>query len=247
MQDLLSVENLSLKLGDRRILSSVSFTLERGDFAVLCGRNGAGKSQLLRALKGLIQPDSGIIVLDGVDLTKNRRERLKRMALVFQDAQLQFVGETVEKDIAFGPLNLGWSREEVESVREEVIAVMELDKVRRQRPASLSGGEKRRLTIAGVLAMRPDIIFLDEPFSALDYPSTRLVLSSLVRLHQEGHTILVVSHEVEKFLRHTTKVLIMNSGHMCGQYRPEESLDELRRADVYVPSLPLEDFSWLQA
>lgn len=242
---ILSVDRLSLDIDKTRILDSVSFSLEEGDFAVLCGRNGAGKSQLMRILKGLRQPDEGRILIEGKDVTKDRKARLSSLALVFQDADMQIVGETVEKDVAFGPLNLGWTKDEVEKATDETLSLMGLEGLRKRRPSTLSGGEKRKLAIAGNLAMKPRIMLLDEPFAALDWPGTKLLLSSLVDLNRRGLTILVVSHEIEKFLFHTTKVLIMQQGRLVHEGRPEDSLGKLRQAEVYVPDLPLEALSWL--
>ena len=242
---LLEVKDLCLNIDKKQILSSVSFCVEKGDFAVLCGRNGAGKSQLLKIIKGLRKQSSGSIFISGQDLSRDRGERMKRIALVFQNADLQAVGETVEKDVAFGPENLGWDIKRIKERTDQVISLLGLEEKRHQRPATLSGGEKRKLAIAGTLAMDPDIILLDEPFVALDYPSVRTVLSSLVSLHRKGHTILIVSHEIEKFLAHATRLLILKEGKITCQGRPEDCLDELREAEVYLPDLPFKELTWL--
>jgi len=245
MAAILKVENLSLSIEGKDIYKDISFCIEKGSFAVLCGRNGAGKSQLLKTIKGLIKPSKGQILINGNDLTRKKSERLKQTALVFQDADLQSVGETVEKDIDFGPENLGWDHGKVVEHREKAIKLLELDGLRNQRPSTLSGGEKRKLAIAGVLAMNSDIILLDEPFANLDYPSTKTVLETLLRLHEQGMTLLIVTHEVEKFLAHTDKVLIMKEGKLIYDGDAKDSLDALKAADVYVPSLDFKDLTWL--
>lgn len=245
MESLLSTDSLTLTIDGKTIFTDISLSLEKGSFTVLCGRNGAGKSQLLRTLKGLVRQSGGTVSIAGKPL--KAKQRLKHIALVFQNADVQAVGETVEKDVAFGPQNLAWPREEVAAAVDEAISLMGLESVRRQRPSTLSGGEKRRLAIAGVLAMRPEIIMLDEPLAALDYPSTKAVLSALEDLHRKGHTLLVVSHEIEKFLALTDKVLIMKEGRLVYSGKPQESLAELRAADVYVPPIPLEEMTWLRA
>ncbi len=244
MAELLRLDSLSLDIEGKKIFSDISFSIERGDFAVLCGRNGAGKSQLLRVIKGLRKQSEGKIYIEGSEIKK--ADRLKKIALVFQNADLQFVGDTVEKDIAFGPENLGWKKDKVKEAVEKALSLMKLEALRKQKVHSLSGGEKRKLAIAGVLAMEPEILLLDEPFSALDYPSTKLVLSALVELNAKGHTLIIVSHEIEKFLSHTSKVLIMKEGQLIHSGSPSSSLEALREAEVYVPHLPLEEFSWLK-
>ncbi len=245
MAGILEVENLSLTIDGKDIYKDVSFCIEKGSFSVLCGRNGAGKSQLLKTIKGLIKPSSGRILIKDQDVSRKKSERLMQTALVFQDADLQSVGESVEKDIDFGPENLGWSHERVVENREKAINLLGLEDLRNQRPSTLSGGEKRKLAIAGVLAMESEIILLDEPFANLDYPSTKTVLETLLNLHAKGMTLLVVTHEVEKFLAHTDKVLILKEGKLIYDGKAEESLEALRSADVYVPALDFKELTWL--
>lgn len=247
MEKVLETEGLTLISQGKHIFRDISISLEKGSFTVICGRNGAGKSQLLRTLKGLQNPTEGRILINGEDVGRKKARRLSSVALVFQDADVQAVGETVEKDIEFGPENLGLKRDEVVRRREEAITLLGLEKQRRQRPQTLSGGEKRKLAIAGVLAMEPEVILLDEPFANLDYPSTLTVLRTLRSLHESGHTIAVVSHEVEKFLALTDTVIIMKDGSVTYSGSSECSIEALRAADVYVPSLPFEELSWLEA
>ena len=247
MESLLEIEDLNLTLQGKTIFKNISFSLEKGSFTVICGRNGAGKSQLMRTIKGLQKQTSGKIIIKGEDVSKKKARRLSLIALVFQDADVQAVGETVEKDIEFGPENLELSREEVIRRREEVISLLHLEKQRNQRPSTLSGGEKRKLAIAGVLAMKPEVILLDEPFANLDYPSTLILLKTLKQLHESGHTIVVVSHEVEKFLALTDKVIILKDGCITYNGDSSASINALKEADVYVPSLPFKELSWLMA
>ena len=213
MDSALSVENLSLTINGKSIIDDVSLTLERGSFSALCGRNGAGKSQLLRCMKGLRKPTSGRILLNGE--AAEAKERMKKVALVFQSAEMQIVSQSVEKDIAFGPENLGFGRDEVRRRVDEALSLMDLEDKAKQRPQTLSGGELRKTAIAAVLAMKPDVILLDEPFANLDYPSTLTVIKALVSLHEKGYTILVVSHEAEKFLAHTDMLYVMEKGRIA--------------------------------
>ena len=142
MEKALEVRNLSLSLNNHKILDNLSFSLEKGSFAVLCGRNGAGKSQLLRCIKGLVNPDCGEILVDGVSLSA--KARMKKIAIVFQDADMQIVSQSVEKDVAFGPENMGLDKKEIVQRVEKALSLMGLEDKVKQRPQTLSGGEKRK-------------------------------------------------------------------------------------------------------
>ena len=244
MDTILEVKNLSLNIQKKQILDDVSFSLKRGSFTAICGKNGAGKSQLLRILKGLRKQSDGAIFINNEDVSKNRSKRLTQVGLVFQESDLQIVGETVEKDLRFGPENLGWSEDIINNKVDEMLNLFSLTSLKDRRPSTLSGGEKRRLAIASVLAMEPDILFLDEPFSALDYPSVISLIDTLIMLHEKGVTLAVVTHEVERFLAHTTNTLILKNGRLIYDGASESALAELKKAEVYVPNLPFKDLSW---
>ena len=245
MEKALEVRNLSLSLGNHKILDNLSFSLEKGSFAVLCGRNGAGKSQLLRCIKGLINHDCGEILVDGVSLSA--KARMKKIAIVFQDADMQIVSQSVEKDVAFGPENMGLDKKEIAWRVEKALSLMGLEDKVKQRPQTLSGGEKRKCAIAGILAMEPDVILLDEPFANLDYPSTLSVIRALNTLHGKGYTILIVSHEVEKFLFHADTLLILEEGRIMEKGRADEIYFKLPSYDIYLPkNASFEDLTWLR-
>lgn len=233
MEKALEVRDLTLSINNHKILDNLSFSLDKGSFAVLCGRNGAGKSQLLRCIKGLVGPDGGEILVDGVSL--NAKARMKKIAIVFQDADMQIVSQSVEKDVAFGPENMGLDRKEIERRVENALSLMGLEGKVKQRPQTLSGGEKRKCAIAGILAMEPEVILLDEPFANLDYPSTLSVIRALNTLHGKGYTILVVSHEVEKFLFHADTLFILEEGRMKEKGRADEIYFKLPSYDIYLP------------
>ena len=245
MEKALEVRDLTLSINNHKILDNLSFSLDKGSFAVLCGRNGAGKSQLLRCIKGLVGPDGGEILVDGVSL--NAKARMKKMAIVFQDADMQIVSQSVEKDVAFGPENMGLDRKEIERRVENALSLMGLEGKVKQRPQTLSGGEKRKCAIAGILAMEPEVILLDEPFANLDYPSTLSVIRALNTLHGKGYTILVVSHEVEKFLFHADTLFILEEGRMKEKGRADEIYFKLPSYDIYLPkNASFEELSWLR-
>ena len=244
MEKALEIRNLSLSIGGKAILDDVSFGLERGSLAALCGRNGAGKSQLLRTIKGLRKPERGEIFIDGT--VSDEKMRMKRIALVFQNAEVQIVSQSVEKDIAFGPENMGLGKAEVKRRVEEAMILMGLEDKAKQRPQTLSGGELRKCAIAGILAMEPDVILLDEPFANLDYPSTLAVMRALMTLHEKGYSIIVVSHEAEKFLAHTDTLFIMDRGRIKEAGRSCDIFYRLADYDIYIPrNAAFEDLSWL--
>ena len=245
MEKALEVRNLSFSLNNHKILDNLSFYLEKGSFAVLCGRNGAGKSQLLRCIKGLVNPDCGEILVDGVSLSA--KARMKKIAIVFQDADMQIVSQSVEKDVAFGPENMGLDKKEIVQRVEKALSLMGLEDKVKQRPQTLSGGEKRKCAIAGILAMEPDVILLDEPFANLDYPSTLSVIRALNTLHGKGYTILVVSHEVEKFLFHADTLFILEEGRIMEKGSASEVYLKLPSYDIYLPkNVSFEDLTWLK-
>ena len=245
MEKALEVRDLTLSINNHKILDNLSFSLDKGSFAVVCGRNGAGKSQLLRCIKGLVSPDGGEILVDGVSL--NAKARMKKIAIVFQDADMQIVSQSVEKDVAFGPENMGLDRKEIERRVENALSLMGLEDKVKQRPQTLSGGEKRKCAIAGILAMEPEVILLDEPFANLDYPSTLSVIRALNTLHGKGYTILVVSHEVEKFLFHADTLFILEEGRMKEKGRADEIYFKLPSCDIYLPkNASFEELSWLR-
>ena len=241
----LQVADLSLAIGGKKILDDISIEIAKGSFTALCGRNGAGKSQLLKCIKGLRKPDCGRILIDGVEA--DAKARMKRVALVFQEAGMQIVSQSVWKDVAFGPENMGLDKDEVDSRTEAALRLMGLEDKARQRPQTLSGGELRKCAIAGILAMDPDVILLDEPFANLDYPSTLAVIRALAGLHERGYTIIAVSHEAEKFLAETDTLIILEGGRVVASGRSCDSFMALADHDIYIPlGASFGELTWLK-
>lgn len=241
----LSVDNLSFSIDGTKLLTNISFSLEKGSLTLVAGKNGSGKSMLLKCLKGLEKPDEGIISIEGRAL-KKERERMRAFGLVFQDTSLEIVGSTVKKDIAFGLENLKMERAKIEETTNRMISLFNLEKLQNLPPSVLSGGEKRRLSIAGVLAMEPQVILMDEPLANLDYPSIKMVLSTLLELKKKGITIVIVSHEAEKLLSLTDNTIILSEGRISGIGKSREMMKELRENEVYLPpKAEFEDLSWL--
>ena len=242
----LEVNNLSLTLEDKKLLKNISFSVPKGSITLIAGKNGSGKSLLLKCLKGLEVPDKGYkIILDGEELKKSK-ERMRRISLVFQDTALQIVGSTVEKDIAFGPENLKMERSKINEQVDKMLDLFDMKDLRHSACDVLSGGEKRKVAIAGVLAMGTNLLLLDEPFANLDYPSTKTVIQTLDKLKEEGITVILVSHEAEKFLKHTDYTIILKDGEIIYKGESKDSMEALMENDIYLPkNARFEDLSWL--
>ena len=200
-------------------VENVSFDVDQGDFIGIIGHTGSGKSTLVQMLNGLLKPTSGSITLDGINIWDKPKEIRKirfRVGLVFQYPEYQLFEETVEKDISFGPMNMGLSEEEI---RERVLRAAQfvgLDtELLQKSPFDLSGGEKRRAAIAGVIAMDPDILILDEPCAGLDPLGRDVMLAQIYRYHQQrNNTVLLVSHSMEDVAAVCDKALVMNHSHL---------------------------------
>ena len=202
---------------------------------VIAGQNGSGKTTLLRHLNGLLQPTTGTVRVAGIPVPENLISARQMVGMVFQDPDSQIVGETVWDDVAFGPENLCLDRSEVKRRVARALDLVNLLHFKNQKPHLLSGGEKRRLAIAGVLAMGPRVLVFDEPFSSLDYPGIKQVLNQIVFLHQAGHTILVAAHDLEKVIAHTDRLVIMDHGKSVKDGPPNQLLGELESFGIRQP------------
>ncbi|MCR5566444.1 MAG: energy-coupling factor transporter ATPase [Clostridiales bacterium] len=209
-------------------LDDVSFRIEDGEFVGIIGHTGSGKSTLVQHLNGLLKPTSGQVFIDGEDLNGehvNRRALRQRIGLVFQYPEYQLFEETVAKDIAFGPKNQGLSADDIkERVRYAMDCVhLDYDKYAERSPFELSGGQMRRVAIAGVLAMRPSVLILDEPTAGLDPRGRDKILTMLEELHGREHvTILMVSHSMDDMARLATRLVVMSEGKIVAEGTPRE-------------------------
>jgi biotin transport system ATP-binding protein len=184
----------------------------------------------------------------GVSVQENLIQSRVLVGMVFQDADSQIVGETVREDVAFGPENLRLERVEIDRRVDEALSATGLMHLADKRPHLLSGGEKRRLAIAGILAMRPRVIVFDEPFANLDYPGVRQVLDQILRLHRAGGTIIVTTHDLEKVLAHADRLIFMHGGRIEGDGPPPALVGRAESFGVRSPRavhLGVEALSWL--
>lgn len=248
---LLEVRKLSHRFADGTFgLRDVSFTVDRGELVVLAGRNGSGKTILMKHLNGLLTPTSGEVLLEGRPVRDDLLAARQAIGLVFQDPDNQIVGQTVGDDVSFGPENLRLPAEEIGRRTREAIEAVGLQELVEHQPHLLSGGEKRRLVIADVLAMQPTVLILDEPFSGLDFPGTKQALTEILRLHRHAHTLIVITHEVEKILAHATRLIIMEAGRIVEDGKPAALIERLERYGVRPPNLDgrgLSGVTWLNS
>jgi len=247
--NIIEIKNLSHRFADGTLgLENVNLTIREGTFVIIAGQNGSGKTTLLKHLNGLLLPTAGMIRLAGLPVSKNLVKSRQMVGMVFQDPDSQIVGETVCDDVAFGPENLCLDRSEVKKRVFESLKIVDLLDFEDQKPHLLSGGEKRRLAIAGILAMEPKVLVFDEPFSSLDYPGVKQVLKQIVSLHRSGHTILVAAHDLEKVIAHADRLVIMKDGKVVKDGMPFQLLGELESYGIREPCasrLGMEVPSWL--
>lgn len=207
-------------------LKDISFRIEDGEFVGLIGPTGSGKSTLIQHLNGLLKPTSGEVLVDGEDIwgrSMSLRKLRQRVGLVFQYAEQQVFEETVRDDIAFGPRNLGLSEKEVqERVLEAAKMVGLPEELLGRSPFELSGGQLRRVAIAGVVAMKPEVLILDEPAAGLDPRGRDAILSSVKEMHRSGMTVILVSHNMEDVARLCERLLVLNKGELVADGSPRE-------------------------
>lgn len=233
---------------ERQALYDVNIEIEDGSLVALIGHTGSGKSTLIQHFNALVKPTSGKIIINGIDVTAPKADlRLvrKTVGLVFQYPEHQLFEETVYKDIAFGPKNMGFSDEEIDKrVRESAALVGLKEKHLMRSPFDLSGGQKRRVAIAGVLAMNPKVLILDEPTAGLDPKGRDEILATIKKLHEENKEMIIifVSHSMEDVAKTAERVIVMNDGHVEMQGTVAEvfaQAEHLQKIGLNVPQVTL--------
>lgn len=238
---LLRVKDLSFAYEKKQVLKNINITVSRGEKVAIMGPNGAGKSTFFLNLNGVLWGDSGEIWLDGKRIEKkNITELRKRVGFVFQDADSQMIAATVKAEISFGPMNLKLGREEVVRRVEAAISYMSLEELQDRPPHYLSGGEKKRVSIADILAMESEILIFDEPMAALDPVNAQNVEKILQKLHEDGKTLLVATHDVDFAYRFADRILVFADGSLIADGAPLEIFrkDEImKQAHLRKPSM----------
>ncbi|MCH5196022.1 MAG: energy-coupling factor transporter ATPase [Oscillospiraceae bacterium] len=243
------LENITYKYSvgtpfEKIAVDDVSLSIMRGEFIGIIGHTGSGKSTLIQHLNGLVKPTSGVVIIDGKDINDRKtaiRDVRFKVGIVFQYSEHQLFEETVAKDIAYGPGNMGLSEEEIQQRVESAAQSMGITHLLEKSPFDLSGGQQRRVALAGVLAMDPEILILDEPAAGLD-PKGRDKILGLIKEYKQssGKTVLLVSHSMEDIVKYAEKVLVMNKGKLfCFDYTDKvfERTDELSAIGLDVPQI----------
>lgn len=250
MSKVLELKNLSYVYGtgtpfEKTAVNNLSLSIEKGEFIGIMGHTGSGKSTLVQMLNGLMKPTSGQAILDGEDIWANPKDIRKirfKVGMVFQYPEYQLFEETVAKDIAFGPTNMGKSGAELEKAVNDAARFTGLkDELLEKSPFDLSGGEKRRAAIAGVIAMNPEVLVLDEPTAGLDPMGRDVLLSQIVQYHKERkNTVILVSHSMEDIARVADKIIVMNKSNLVMFDKTKEVFSkgrELEKIGLRVPQI----------
>lgn len=229
-----------------KALDDISLTIKDNSFIGIIGHTGSGKSTFMQQLNGLLRPTSGTIIIDGVDITQKdiKLNKLREsVGMVFQYPEYQLFEETVEKDVAFGPKNLGLSEEEVAIRVKDAIEDVKLDYewVKDRSPFELSGGQKRRVAIAGILAMRPKVLILDEPTAGLDPRAREEILDEIYDIYKKTKiTVVLVSHSMEDVFTYANEIVVLSKGKLIMHKTTDEAVKErdlLKKYDVGVPEI----------
>lgn len=241
-EPIIVVKNLSFSYEQNELtLKNINLTIYKNEFLAIVGRNGSGKSTLALHINGLLKPNRGVILVKGIDTKKIRISELATIVgYVFQNPDAQLFEDTVEKEISFGPSNLLLSKEEVKKRTDEAIKYCGLEDVREKDPFSLSMGQAKRVTIASILAMKPEIIVIDEPTTGLDTKTAEKMMTLIKNLNELGHTIILITHDMEIVAEYANRIIALNNGEIIADCAAREffSADNLiRKAYVTRPEI----------
>ncbi len=244
MDNIIEIKNVTYEYSDEdkifAAVKDISFSIERGSFTVILGHNGSGKSTLAKLLNGLNKPTVGEVLVDGIN-TKNEEDELKVKSLVgmvFQNPDNQLIASIVEEDVAFGPENLGLEPSLIRQRVDEALKAVDMYEYRRATPHRLSGGQKQRIAIAGIIAMEPECLVLDEPTAMLDPKGRAEIIETLIKLkEQKGITVILITHYMEEAEK-ADRVIVMNDGVIIADDKPKEifkDVKQLKEVGLDVP------------
>lgn len=238
----LSTENLSFTYPDgTRALKNINIEIEKGEKVAIIGPNGAGKSTLFSHFNGLTEPTSGCVKIEGKPISFEKDELLKvrqKVGIVFQDPNDQLFAPTVKEDIAFGPMNLGLSYDEVEKRVEDALKMVGMENYEDKTPHHLSGGQQKRIAIAGIIAMKPELMILDEPTAGLDPDSVEKVLNIMNQLNEEGMTLIISSHDIDMISKYADKIFVLYNGEIIESGNKNKifsDMELLKKAHLRTP------------
>ena len=244
MDNIIEVKNVTYEYTDEEktfaAVKNLSLNIERGSFTVILGHNGSGKSTLAKMLNGLNKPTSGDVIADGIN-TKDEETEIevkRKVGMVFQNPDNQIIASIVEEDVAFGPENLGIPPKEIEKRVEDALKAVDMWEFRKSTPHHLSGGQKQRIAIAGIIAMQPECLVLDEPTAMLDPKGRAEIISTLHRLNQDkGITVVLITHYMEE-AENADRVIVMNDGEIIADDKPKiifSDVERLKSVGLDVP------------
>ena len=244
MDNILEVKNVTYEYTDEEktfaAVKNLSLNIERGSFTVILGHNGSGKSTLAKMLNGLNKPTSGDVFADGIN-TKDEKTEIevkRKVGMVFQNPDNQIIASIVEEDVAFGPENLGIPPAEIEKRVEDALKTVDMWEFRKSTPHHLSGGQKQRIAIAGIIAMQPECLVLDEPTAMLDPKGRAEIISTLHRLNRDkGLTVVLITHYMEE-AESADRVIVMNDGEIIADDKPKvifSDVERLKKVGLDVP------------
>ena len=244
MNSIIEVKNVTYEYSDEdntfAAVKNLSLNIERGSFTVILGHNGSGKSTLAKMLNGLNKPTSGDVFVDGLNTKyeKTEIEVKRKVGMVFQNPDNQIIASIVEEDVAFGPENLGIEPKEIEKRVDEALKATDMLQFKKSTPHRLSGGQKQRIAIAGIIAMEPECLVLDEPTAMLDPKGRAEIISTLHRLNREkGITVVLITHYMEE-AQNADRVIVMNDGKIIADDKPKvifSDVESLKRVGLDVP------------
>ena len=237
MEDIITVDNLIFEYTDEdtgeknRVLDNVSLNVKEGEFLAVLGHNGSGKSTLAKHFNAILLPTDGKVFVDGIDTSDESRlfDIRRRVGMVFQNPDNQMVATIVEEDVAFAPENLGVSREEIRERVDNALETVGMTAFKRHAPHMLSGGQKQRVAIAGVLAMQPEILVMDEPTAMLDPNGRAEVIQTIKKLNREmGMTVILITHYMDEAVQ-ADRVIVVDSGHISMEGAPRDIFPQVDR------------------
>lgn len=238
----LSTENLSFTYPDgTQALKNINIEIEKGEKVAIIGPNGAGKSTLFSHFNGLTEPTSGCVKIEDKPISFEKDELLKvrqKVGIVFQDPNDQLFAPTVKEDIAFGPMNLGLSYDEVEKRVEDALKMVGMENYEDKTPHHLSGGQQKRIAIAGIIAMKPELMILDEPTAGLDPDGVEKVLNIMNQLNEEGMTLIISSHDIDMISKYTDKIFVLYNGEIIESGNKNKifsDMELLKKAHLRTP------------
>lgn len=244
MDSIISVKNVTYEYKDEdavvAAVKDLSLEIERGSFTVILGHNGSGKSTLAKMLNGLNKPTSGDVFVDGINTRdeKNEIEIKRKVGMVFQNPDNQIIASIVEEDVAFGPENLGVPPREIKERVDDALTAVDMLEFKESTPHHLSGGQKQRIAIAGIIAMQPECLVLDEPTAMLDPKGRAEIIETLLRLNKEkGITVVLITHYMEE-AQNADRVLVMNDGEIIADDVPKvifSDVERLKKVGLDVP------------